>query len=145
LICIKGARLTWGILGAAMSRRLISAGRGAFLALAVTALAITLLRPGCELGFTHAGGADRVTVPVANATVGPVGTEGPAMQCCAGVTVPARESIVLAAAGWPVSPGVASLALFFLVPASISRRTGPRMPPPRGTRSFYLRSARILR
>lgn len=128
-----------------MSRRFISAGRGAFLALAAAALAITLLRPGCELGFAHAGGVNPATVAVANTTVGPAGTEGPAMQCCAGVTAPARESIVLAAAGWPMSPGVASLALFFLVPAQISRRSGPRIPPPRGSRSFYLRSARILR
>jgi len=150
LICVKGAGLPWGMLGAAMSDRPTSAGRRVFIALAAAALAVTLTLPrsACESGFAH-GMAPASAIEasaVAAAMADTAGHEDAAAPCCAGVGAPAREGALVVVTGEsPLPPGAASLALVLLVPLPTPRRIRPRRHPLRGSRSFYLRSARVRR
>lgn len=121
--------------------------RRVFLALAAIALLAVLLRPACDLWFTHvgAGATDAATL----AADAPFEHDGdPATQCCVNVS-DARQMAPLQAVlgGVKASGGVAPAALVAILTgiALLTRQLHWLRLPPRRSRSFYLRSARILR
>ena len=118
--------------------------RSVFVALAAIALMAVLLRPVCELWSAHFGaGAAAVAAGV------PIGHGGdPAAQCCANVSDGQQIAPLQAVAGsMGASAGVAPAALAAMV-IGIAMFAGPLhwlRVPLRRPKSFYLRSARILR
>jgi len=119
--------------------------RRAFVALAALALLAILLRPACEAWFAHVGGA--AAHADAQVVGGPLGHEGDP-QCCANVSDAQRMAPLLALPGGLKAPeGVAPAALSAVVAgiAVLTRQLHWLRAPPRLPKSFYLRSARILR
>ena len=125
--------------------------RGAAFALVVAALALLVLKPFCDLAFASSGDANSSTVvatAAGHAVAGHPGTEAPeAATCCATVSdatlINSAKSLV------PRMPDV-SLGAAFILLAGLVPVAGPRnaakfglAAPPE--RSFYVRSARILR
>ena len=135
------------------SRRAAKARGGPAIAfaLAVVALGLLLLRPICDSAFTaagHGGIATAITTMIGHTVAGHPDPAAPQSEvCCASV---ADETLLK-----PAEPRIASLpdaplgAAFFLLaalPLFASSRTPARFclaAPPE--RSFYARSARILR
>lgn len=125
--------------------------RGAALALVVAALALLVLKPFCDLAFAAAGNGEIAPVPAMAVVHGIAGHPGPAAPeseaCCAsiadGTLIKPAESLI----SWmpDVSLGAAFIILAGLLPVAGSRnaaRVRFAAPP---ERSFYIRSARILR
>lgn len=123
--------------------------RRVFLALAAIALLAVLLRPACELWFAHVdagtAAADAATL-AANALF--EHDSDPAAQCCASVSDADHVAPLQAVSGGVKAfGGVAPAALVAIVAgiAILTRQLHWLRSPPRRPRSFYLRSARILR
>lgn len=125
--------------------------RGAALALVVAALALLVLKPFCDLAFAAAGNGEIAPVAAKAIGHGLAGHPGPAAPesgaCCAsiadGTLINPAESLI----PWmpDVSLGAAFIVLAGLLPVEGSRnaaRVRLAAPP---ERSFYIRSARILR
>jgi hypothetical protein len=113
-------------------------------ALAALALVAILLRPACEAWIAHAGAATHAASQVVGA---PLGHDGDP-QCCANVSDAQQSAPLQAVSGsMGMGGGVAAAALFvmFVGIALFARLWHWRRAPPRRPRSFYLRSARILR
>jgi len=118
--------------------------RRVFLALAALALLAVLLRPACELWFAHAGVGS--PSPAAGAPIGHGGN--PAVHCCASVSDGQQLAPLQVVSGGLRAPEGGALAALAVVVAGIAvltRRQHWLRAPPRRPRSFYLRSARILR
>jgi hypothetical protein len=127
----------------------LSARRGILVALAAIALVAVVLRPACELWFTHVGAGTAAVDAATFAASATLGHDGDsATQCCANVS-DARQLAPLQAASGGVKTfgGVAPAALVAIVIgiAILVRQLGWLRAPPRRPKSFYLRSARILR
>jgi len=125
--------------------------RGGALALVVAALALLALKPFCDLAFAAAGNGEVASAAITAIGHGSAGHPGPAapesVACCASIV---DETLINSAEPllpWmpDVPPGAAFIVLAGLLPAAGSRyaaRIRLSFPP---ERSFYLRSARILR
>ena len=138
---------------AAMAGRRTSMVHGAgriALALATLALASLLLRPICDFALTaagHGGAAPAVTV-IEHGVAGHAGPAMPQSEACC--TSAADETLLKSAepliASLPDVPLGAAFFLLAALPLFASSRTPARFclaAPPE--RSFYARSARILR
>lgn len=129
-----------------MTSRFTPVGRSLFTALAVLAVALVLLRPACELWFSH-GGA--IAGPAQGEVLAPAAGQGHVdLQCCASVSDPSSTFPLQATAGGVQATQGLSPAVFFVITTGIALAS--RLPrwlraPPRTPQSFYLRSARILR
>lgn len=123
--------------------------RGAFVALAAIALLAVLLRPACELWFAHVGaGAAAADAATLAANALSEHDSDPAAQCCASVSDADHVAPLQAVSGGVKAfGGVAPAALVAIVAgiAILTRQLHWLRSPPRRPRSFYLRSARILR
>jgi hypothetical protein len=131
-----------------MLNRAPSARSGLFIALAAVAVTFVLLRPVCEAWFGHAGAA-AATGHVRALVFGVPDAPGDMpLECCASVSVSNTAAAPLpAATDLPSSLGLALAALVtvFAVSANFAPPMQWRRAPPPTPRSFYLRSARILR
>jgi len=125
--------------------------RGAAVALVVVALALLVLKPFCDFAFGGAGSGAIAAVASKSGAYGMAGHPGPAVPdstgCCATISdetlIKPAEYFAPPAPG--LSLGVALIALAGFAPAAGSRfpaRHRPAAPP---ERSYYARSARILR
>lgn len=125
--------------------------RGAALALVVAALVLLLLKPFCDLAFAAAGNAEIASAAITAIGHSSAGQPGPAAPeyaaCCASIVdetlINSAESLL------PWIPdilfGAAFIVLAGLLPVAGLRNAARfrlAVPP---ERSFYLRSARILR
>lgn len=125
--------------------------RGVALAIAVAALALLVLKPFCDLAFASAGkGGFASAAAMTSGHAIPVHT-GPATpdsaMCCASVTGGSLINSAESQVPWmpDISLGVAFIVLAGLLPVAGSRNAAwSRFAAP-PERSFYLRSARILR
>lgn len=118
--------------------------RRVFLVLAALALLAVLLRPACELWSAHADVGS--PSPAAGAPIGHGGE--PADQCCASVSDGQQITpLQVVSGGLRALEGGAPAALAVVIAgiAVLTRRQHWLRAPPRRPRSFYLRSARILR
>lgn len=125
--------------------------RGVALALVFAALALLVLKPFCDLAFTAAGNAEIASAAITAIGHGSAGHPGPAapesVACCASIV---DETLINSAESHlPWMPDVLLGAAFivFGVPLPVkglrnAARFRLAVPP---ERSFYLRSARILR
>lgn len=129
-----------------MTNRITPAKRNLFVALVVLAVALVLLRPACELWFSHIGAIagqaqSEMLAPLA-------GHGGIDAQCCASVSDPGSTFPLQAAPGNSQATHGLPLTGFLVAAAgtalALSRPHWLRAPP-RTPQSFYLRSARILR
>ena len=124
--------------------------RRVFPALAAAALLAVLLRPACEVWFAHFGAGGAPGGALALSADAPIAQSGDhrATQCCADVKDAQQIAPLHVVAGGakPIG-GVAPLALVAVLSgiALITRQPHWLRAPPRRPRSFYLRSARILR
>lgn len=130
-----------------MWNRLLSVGRNLFLALAAIAVALVLLRPACGLWSAHHLG---VGAPVAgvHAVGAPEENGDGSAQCCTSVSDPNWAVPMQAAAGGlHTSQGFAAAAFFTVLATSLTlaRQLQRLRAPPDSPKSYYLRSARILR
>jgi len=119
--------------------------RRVFLALAALALLAVLLRPACEAWFAHGGTA--AGDAVAQIIGGPLGHDDDP-QCCANISDAQQRAPLLALTGGLKAPvGIAPAALTAVITgiAVSSRQLHWLRAPPPLPKSFYLRSARILR
>lgn len=125
--------------------------RGAALALVVAALALLVPNPFCDLAFAAAGNSEIASLAAAAAGHGIAGHAEPAAPeseaCCAsiadGTLINSAELLIPRMPD--VSLGAAFIVLAGLLPVAGSRnaaRVRFAAPP---ERSFYIRSARILR
>lgn len=132
-----------------MLHKPLSISQGAFLALAVMAAALLLLRPVCDLWFAHAGTGAAPAHTETFAAGAPVEHgSAPAAQCCASASDGKLVAPLQAAPGGPtVSQGFAATALVAVVTgtAALVRELHWLRAPPRNPQSFYLRSTRIAR
>ncbi|MDH3319341.1 MAG: hypothetical protein OEO84_06580 [Betaproteobacteria bacterium] len=119
------------------------------MALAAIALIAVLLRPACELWFAHVGAGAAADDVVTLDTSAPLEHDGDsAMQCCATVSEAQQIAPLQAVSGsMGMAEGVAPAALLVMLVgiALFARQWHWLRAPPRRPRSFYLRSARILR
>ncbi|MBI2751907.1 MAG: hypothetical protein HYX46_00080 [Betaproteobacteria bacterium] len=121
--------------------------RGLFVALAVMAVALVLLRPACGLWSSHHFGAG-AWVAEALAVGAPDENGDPSAQCCSSVSDPNLTAPLQAASGGlQASQGFAAVALLaiLVIAATLPRQLHWLRAPPRSPQSFHLRSARILR
>ena len=129
-----------------MTSRVTPVGRNLFAVLAVLAVALVLLRPACELWFSHVGA---IAGQAQSEMLAPVAGQGDAdVPCCATVSDPSSTFPLQAAPGNVQATQGLALAGFFVVPTGIALALRPSRwlrAPPRTPQSFYLRSARILR
>jgi hypothetical protein len=133
-----------------MPKRIRGLPRAVGVAIILIAAALVLLRPLCESWhagtWSHASGIERTAASSGLPAMHAGGTSVDA--CCSsvdGAVAPAGRAVSFGRGGdspslaLPVLPG-ASIALPQVVHAVFPRRALPRIP-----RSYYLRSARILR
>ncbi len=132
-----------------MEKRFLRLPRRVLATIIMAAAALMLIRPVCELW--HAGGAanasELLTASTSDETAG--ASEHVALPCCPDAGDRGVISVVQAAAfgnpfdSVPLAPPfvpIAAILVTFALQAIPWRRALPRTP-----RSFYLRSARILR
>ena len=130
-----------------MTRRFTPAGRNLFAVLAVLAVALVLLRPACELWFSHVGAvAGTVQDGLLAASAGHGDAEVP---CCATVSDPNSTTPLQAGLGNATQfpQGLAAASFFIVAAGTAALLWQPRWlrAPPHTPQSFYLRSTRILR
>ena len=125
--------------------------RGAALALVVAALALLVLKPFCDLAFAAAGKGEIASVAAMAIGHGIAGHPGPAAPesgaCCAtiadGTLINPAESLIPWMPDVPL--GAAFIVLAGLLPVAGSRNAAKLRFAAPPERSFYIRSARILR
>ena len=119
--------------------------RGLLVALAAITVMFVLLRPACALWNSHHSGAG---APLAAGfpVDGSHASGEPSAQCCATVSDPSLGA-VLHAANDVLDGSTATVASFavFAGSALLGRALQRLRAPPPNPRSYYVRSARILR
>ncbi len=132
-----------------MLHNALSVPRKVFVALALVAAALLLLRPVCGQWIAQAGAGAGSAHAGAFAVGAPIDHGGaPAAQCCANAGDSNLIAPLQAAPAAPeASQGIAPAALLAIVAgtAILSRQSQWLRAPPRSPQSFYLRSTRIVR
>lgn len=129
-----------------MTKRINSTGRSLFATLALVAVALVLLRPACELWFSHVGAIAGQAQSEMLATA--AGHSDIDVRCCATVSDPSSTFPLQVAPGSVQATQGSSLAGFFVVATGTALALWQPhwlRAPPRTPQSFYLRSTRILR
>jgi len=127
-----------------MWNRLSWRSHGFFVALAAIAVAFVLLRPACALGSWHRSAASAATTAYSIGV--PHDHGGSSVQCCASVSEP-NFGAVLNAGAQALEEASAGIVLSALAVGSAllgAHAHRLRAPPPI-PRSYYVRSARLLR
>jgi hypothetical protein len=127
-----------------MWNRLSGRSRSFFVALAAIAVSFVLLRPACALWSSHDSGAGAAA---AASSIGmPQDHGGSSVQCCASVSEPNIGAVLNAVAqaleDLPGGPVASALVVGHALPSAYAHRL---WAPPPNPRSYYVRSARILR